>query len=279
VEYGYDSVGNRQYTRQLTPGLTDRSEIYSYDQRHRLRQLERGTISAGADPVLQAPLADDDLTAVQDWPIAPASPGLDRRGNWNVFTQTVGQTPETTTQTRVPNGANEYETIDPDGSGPLASLNLTHDPAGNLTLDPTARNHDDPPALGNETGQAYEHDEENRLTAIRRASNNELLLEISYDAIGRRLCRMNARRPSRSWTFELVRLSQTQTIPRAKQESPIQKSKNESTTTLARSHIPPTWGGRMWQGRATPQGAATQGRNRRHGVGFVCPCASTFYGG
>jgi len=134
------------------------------------------------------------VAAAQEWPIDPADPGLDRRGNWNVVSETIGQTPATTTQTRVPNGVNEYETIDPDGSGPLAPVSLQHDPAGNLTLDPTARNHDDPPGLGNETGQTYEYDEENRLTAVRRASDGgpghpagEFLLEIRYDALGRRI--------------------------------------------------------------------------------------------
>jgi len=103
-----------------------------------------------------------------------------RRGNWNVFSETIGQMPATTTQTRVPNGVNEYETVDPDGSGPLAPVTLQHDPAGNLTLDPLAVNHDDPindpdsgctnPGQpGCASGQTYEYDEENRLTAVRRA--------------------------------------------------------------------------------------------------------------
>lgn len=36
-------------------------------------------------------------------------------------------------------------------------------------------------------GRRNEYDEENRLTAVRRASDNALVLEIKYDAIGRRV--------------------------------------------------------------------------------------------
>ncbi len=65
VEYGYDAVGNRRFTRNLTAGLEDRSELYEYDQRYRLRRLDRGTISGGGDPVpeLLAPIAADDLAS------------------------------------------------------------------------------------------------------------------------------------------------------------------------------------------------------------------------
>ena len=81
VEYGPDAVGIRLFTQQLTPGLTDRSEVYTYDQRHRLRRMERGTITSGPEPVIETPLADDGLAAVQDWPVDPASPGLDPAGS------------------------------------------------------------------------------------------------------------------------------------------------------------------------------------------------------
>ena len=37
------------------------------------------------------------------------------------------------------------------------------------------------------TGQAYEYDEENRLTTVKRASDSATLLEILYDAVGRRV--------------------------------------------------------------------------------------------
>jgi len=190
VEYGYDAVGNRLFTRSLTPGLADRSELYEYDQRHRLRRMQRGTISPGGDPLPQlvSPLADDDLAAVQEWPIDPQSPGLDRRGNWNEFAETIGVTPVTTTQTRSPNGVNEYEAIDPDGPGPQSPVDLAHDANGNVTLDPTARNlGDGEGGVPDPSGQVYEYDEENRLTAVRRAWDNALLLEIDYDAVGRRV--------------------------------------------------------------------------------------------
>ena len=36
-------------------------------------------------------------------------------------------------------------------------------------------------------GQDYEYDAANRLTKVRRSSDNQLLLEIGYDALGRRV--------------------------------------------------------------------------------------------
>ena len=44
-DYGYDAVGNRLYTRDLM--ATDRSELYGYDARNRLRNFARGTLNAG----------------------------------------------------------------------------------------------------------------------------------------------------------------------------------------------------------------------------------------
>lgn len=182
VDYGYDAVGNRLFTRNLTPGLEDRSELYEYDQRHRLRRMDRGEISGDPEPVLVSPIADNDLAAAQDWTV------LDRRGNWNEFAETIGVTPVTTTQTRTRNGVNEYQAIDPDGPGPQSAVALAHDANGNVTLDPTARNlGDGEGGVPNPSGQVYEYDEENRLTAVRRASDNALLLSIAYDAVGRRV--------------------------------------------------------------------------------------------
>lgn len=140
------------------------------------------------EPVLVSPIADNDLAAVQEWPMDPQSPGLDRRGNWNEFVETSGVSPVTTTETRMSNGVNEYEAIDSDGPGPQPPVNLGHDANGNVALDPTARNlGDGEGGVPDPSGQTYEYDEENRLTAVRRAWDNALLLEIDYDALGRRV--------------------------------------------------------------------------------------------
>ena len=86
--------------------------------------------------------------------------------------------------TRTVNEANEYLTIDPNGTDPPPPVTLTHDDNGNLTQDPTAKNAGDGPTP---SGQSYEYDVENRLTRVRRVSDNEPLLEIAYDALGRRV--------------------------------------------------------------------------------------------
>jgi len=78
-------------------------------------------------------LANDDLAAVQDSRIDAAGLGLGYRGNWNVFIEVIGQTPAATTQTRVPNGLKEHETIDPDVSARESPVAVPDDPAGNLT--------------------------------------------------------------------------------------------------------------------------------------------------
>jgi len=61
---------------------------------------------------------------------------------------------------------------------------LGYDAAGNLTDNPQARN-----VGGGEqpSGQIYEYDEGNRLTAVRRKSDNALLLEIRHDALRLRI--------------------------------------------------------------------------------------------
>ncbi len=68
---------------------------------------------------------------------------------------------------------NAYLTIDPDATGSAPAVTLTHDANGNLTQDPTARNAGDGVTP---TGQKYDHHEENRLTAVRRASGQGAMM-------------------------------------------------------------------------------------------------------
>lgn len=114
------------------------------------------------------------LTSARQWT------NLDRRGNWLDVSTTINGV--TTQQTRTSNGVNEYVDIDPDGPDPQPAVSFTHDANGNLTLDLTAANIND---AGAPTGQKYEYDEENRLTTIRRASDDALLMEIVHDAVTR----------------------------------------------------------------------------------------------
>jgi len=74
VQYGYDPAGNRTFTRNLTPGLTDRGERYGYDNLNRLTVMDRGVLNVGGTvvaPVLEHPTLD----SKQQWA------NLDRRGN------------------------------------------------------------------------------------------------------------------------------------------------------------------------------------------------------
>ncbi|HPD32399.1 MAG TPA: RHS repeat-associated core domain-containing protein [Phycisphaerae bacterium] len=173
-DYGHDAVGNRLYTRDLM--ATDRSELYEHDSRNRLRNFERGTLNTAGDDIT-TPLVDPVLPSQQQWT------DLDRRGNWLDFSTTLNGQPAVQ-QTRTVNGVNEVLTLDPDGSGGQSPYTLANDNNGNLTENPWAFNADD---SGAPTGHKYEYDEENRLIRVRRLSNNEILLEIGYDAVGRRV--------------------------------------------------------------------------------------------
>lgn len=75
VQYGYDAAGNRTYTRNLTPGLTDRSERYGYDNLNRLTVMDRGVLNV-AGTAVETPLDHPVLNSNQQWA------DLDRRGNW-----------------------------------------------------------------------------------------------------------------------------------------------------------------------------------------------------
>ena len=171
--YGYDVVGNRAFT--LYSNESNHSEVYTHDARDRLRAFGRGVTNLD-HTAIQTPLMDPVLPSAQTWT------SLDKRDNWLDSSLTING--NTTQQTRTVNDANEYLTLDPDGSGPQTAVDLTHDANGNLTQDPTARSAGDG---STPSGQKYEYDEENRLTRIRRASDNEPLLEIAYDALWRRV--------------------------------------------------------------------------------------------
>jgi len=179
-QYGYDAVGNR--TSMLDVRWQDQSQVYKYDGRHRLTEFRRGTISG--DPGAYV-IKNNDLL------VDAAMPGkqvwdLDRRGNWDSFETLLNGV--SSTQTRTHNGANEIDAIDPDAGGQLTAVDYGVDHNGNLTLDPLAPN----AGTTAPAGQRYEYDAANRLTRVWRtndpgASDDELLLEVAYDALGRRI--------------------------------------------------------------------------------------------
>ncbi len=173
VQYGFGPAGNRLFTKNLLQ--SDRSELYGHDSLYRLRSLSRGVLNANNDAIT-TPLVHPALATAKQWT------NLDHRGNWLDVSATINSV--TTQQTRTPNGVNEYESIDPDGPDPQPAVALVHDANGNLTLDPLALNVGD---AGAPSGQKYEYDEENRVTVVRRASDDAVLLEKRYDAVGRRV--------------------------------------------------------------------------------------------
>jgi RHS repeat-associated protein len=71
------------------------------------------------------------------------------------------------------NAANEYATVDPDGSGGSPAAPVGYDAAGNLSVD--------------EAGREYEYDEYNRLTGVIASDGTTVLAEYAYDALGRRI--------------------------------------------------------------------------------------------
>jgi YD repeat-containing protein len=188
VEYGWDAAGDRTYTRD--GGDSTRSEVYTHDARHRLRDFTRGTLNAeGTAITVPAPSAY--LPQRQNWPFNGPYSGpntLDRRGNWRETLTTVAG--ETFQDLRSVNAVNEVVDRDPDGLGDLPLTALTHDNNGSLTLDPLARNAGDGSVP---SGQRYEYDVENRLTRVWNTQGTEtpaddfVALESAYDALGGRV--------------------------------------------------------------------------------------------
>ena len=171
VQHGYDPVGNRLWTKDYV--RAGRDELFEYDALNRLRGFQRGTLNT-EKTAIETPLDHAFLPNEQVF-------NLDRNGNWDQTVESVGVPQMTVDEHRSVNAVNEYLTVT---FGANPAYNLTSDDNGNLTSDPSARNAGDGV---DRTGQMYEYDEENRLTAVRRGTNGEFLLEITYDALGRRI--------------------------------------------------------------------------------------------
>jgi len=176
-EFGYNAVGNRMFTRLLSAGnnnQTARSELYSHDNRNRLRSMLRGVLNAAGDDIV-GPTTDTGRAASQSWT------GLDPRGNWTEFHESPVGLPEQI-DFRNHNAVNQISEIEHHDGIDIGTLTPTHDDAGNLTFEPRPGGYG--PTNG---GLRYTYDEENRVTSIRRGGDNALVLEIKYDAIGRRV--------------------------------------------------------------------------------------------
>ncbi len=137
---------------------------------------------AAVRTAIATPLNDAVLPSEQNWS------DLDRRGNWLAFDETLNGT--TTPQTRTRNGVNEYLTLDPDGGGSAAPISFTNDAAGNLTVNPLARNiGDGSGGIPSPSGQTYEKVLPPDLLAIRQAP--PLLMMFTW--VRGRTCRYRVR--------------------------------------------------------------------------------------
>lgn len=154
-QYGYDKVGNRLFEEQLhNAGVGD---VYRYDSAYR---LTKGWFNASSSDIQAIKTA---IAGNQPIP-APANATsstqytLDGLGN----RQTVDR--NGTPEAYVSNALNEYDVV-----GGVPQL---HDQNGNLTDDGTL---------------LYAYDYEDRLTDVRKKSDNSLVVTYRYDALNRRI--------------------------------------------------------------------------------------------
>ncbi|AGA25127.1 RHS repeat-associated core domain-containing protein [Singulisphaera acidiphila] len=153
-QYGYDRNGNRLYRSNLLDAAMD--ELYhasgsgnGYDSLNQLTGFVRGALSASSPGGTLDTVSSPSRSQAWDF---------DALGNWESVS-TNG-----TSQTRNHNAQNQV-------TGVSAST-LTYDANGNMTTD--------------ETGRKFIYDGWNRLTAVKNSSNN-LLVDYTYDALGRRI--------------------------------------------------------------------------------------------
>jgi len=154
-QYGYDGVGNRLFTRKIS--APEKSELYIYDDLHRLETFQRGTLNqdgtaieipySGVLPLLQKQIWD-----------------LDPNGNW-LQTQTTLVDSDPIIETREVNQVNEYTLID--GS----SFEDNYDLNGNLLDD--GRN-------------TYAYDDMNRLIRIVNQTTQKET-KFTYGPLGNRV--------------------------------------------------------------------------------------------
>ena len=126
------------------------SEAYQYDAAYQLVDYKVGALSGGGIPA----------------PSLEKAYNLDPVGNWNSLTTTVVPG-GTTVDTRTHNAANELTLRN--------GVSFTYDATGNLTEDDLYN---------------YAYDDENRLTAVTRRSNAQLVGQYGYDALSRRVIKI-----------------------------------------------------------------------------------------
>ncbi|AGA25728.1 RHS repeat-associated core domain-containing protein [Singulisphaera acidiphila] len=153
-QYGYDRNGNRLYRDNLLDSAMD--ELYhasgsgnGYDSLNQLTGFVRGALSASTPGGTLDTVSSPSRSQAWDF---------DALGNWKSVS-TNG-----TSQTRNHNAQNQVTGV--------GASTLTYDANGNMTTD--------------ETGRRFVYDGWNRLMEVKN-SNNNLLVDYTYDSLGRRI--------------------------------------------------------------------------------------------
>jgi len=161
VDYTHDYAGNR-LTRDIPSslyGTDDKDHAYSYDDLHRLKTYDKGTLSGSS--ISGTPVNEEDWT-------------LDALGNWTDFLQKASGT-TTLNQDRTHNDVNEISTITATTGTNWADP--VHDAAGNMTQIPK------PSDLANSYDLTY--DAWNRLVNVTDGAST--VAEFEYDGLNRRI--------------------------------------------------------------------------------------------
>ncbi len=162
VKYGYDRMGNRTHREQTVDTNSNHDEFYQYDAIDRLKQMDRGTLSAQKDQI-------SSLNFAQCW-------SLDSTGNWQGFSEdSDGDSTWDLDQTRTANKVNEITDVT-ETTGP-AWQTPVYNRAGNMTTVPKPA---DPT-----TAYTATYDPWNRLVKLEDGANT--VAEYRYDAAKRRI--------------------------------------------------------------------------------------------
>lgn len=170
IKYGYDQFGNRLWRKNVVATADGAAfdELYQYDQIHRLKQMDRGTLNS-------LHTAMSNTTFAQCWT-------LDETGNWNGFREDgTGDGSWDLIQTRTANQANEMTNLS-EFAGPIWT-SPTYSRVGNLGSFPQPR---DPTVAYNATYDAW-----NRLIKLVDTPTSEIVAEYRYDGAKRRILQMS----------------------------------------------------------------------------------------
>ncbi|MDB5337519.1 MAG: hypothetical protein JWN70_3138 [Planctomycetaceae bacterium] len=166
IKYGYDPVGNRLWRENVVATADGAAfdELYQYDQVHRLKHMDRGTMNSSNT-------AMSSTTFAQCWT-------LDKTGNWKGFREDdTGDGTWDLIQSRTANPVNEIVDLS-ESAGPTW-IEPAYNPAGNMTGVPQP---DDPTASYTALYDAW-----NRLISLMDNSTSNTVSKYQYDGAKRRL--------------------------------------------------------------------------------------------